>query len=202
MQDRVGPTVELLTSTPLVTRSRKAKTGSVALTIRQLEVLQAIRRFFRIHGFSPARSELRRQLGLKSHAGVDSHIHTLASKGWVKTEAGVERSIVLRREGAPLYEPDALRPQEPKTGLRGERPPEPTWINDEVLWEIFGAMPDLCLRIRGDVVLRRVHAIDATTVELRPESRSRRHQAIRFDTRSDEVEIIGVVIGRMLAGAG
>ena len=44
-----------------------------------------------------------------------------------------------------------------------------------------------------------MHGIDPTTVELRPESRSRKHRAIRFDTRTDEVEIIGVVIGRMLA---
>ena len=173
---------------------------------------------------------------------MDTHIQTLAARGWIATSPGSQRGLILRREGAPLYEPDDLRPRDSGAKLRGERPKEPKWLNDELLWQLFRAKPHFCLRIRGDamnragladggivalarrrdeagdmtindgdivaarigddVLLRRVHDIDATTVELRPESRSRRHRTIRFDTRSDEVEIIGVVIGRMLAGAG
>ena len=56
-------------------------------------------------------------------------------------------------------------------------------------------------RIGEEVVLRRVHAVDATTFELRPESRSGRHRAVRVDGQTD-AELIGVVIGRVLAGAG
>ena len=166
----------------------------------------------------------------------------MAKKGWVEIKYGVERGLVPLREGAPLYEPEDLRPTPACVRLRGEGPKEPQWLNYELVWEMFGAMPDVCLRIRGDamdragladggivaltrrcddegnvtviegdivaartaddVVLRRVHAMDPGTFELRPESRSRRHKTIRFDTRTDDVEMIGVVIGRLLAGAG
>ena len=57
-------------------------------------------------------------------------------------------------------------------------------------------------RIDGDVVLRRYHRIDDRTAELRPESRSPRHATKRIGAESEDVEILGVVIGRMLAGAG
>ena len=57
-------------------------------------------------------------------------------------------------------------------------------------------------RIEGEVVLRRVCAVDETTFELRAESRSRRHKAVRVGGETSDVEIIGVVIGRVLAGAG
>ena len=73
-------------------------------------------------------------------------------------------------------------------------------------------------RVEGDVVVRRVRTIDtatpltrrvrgldATTVELRAESTSRRHKTVRYDTRAGDIEIIGVVIGvvrRMRPGPG
>ena len=41
-----------------------------------------------------------------------------------------------------------------------------------------------------------------TTFELRAESRSRKHKTMRVERETDDVEIIGVVIGRVLAGAG
>ena len=232
----------ILTSTPRVTQARKLETGNVALTPPQESVLRALREFIRGHGIPPTRAELGAMVGLRYQAAVDNHLQRMAKKGWVEVKYGVERGLVPLREGAPLYEPEDLRPTPACVRLRGERPKEPKWLNYELLWEMFGAMPDLCLRIRDDamnragladagivaltrkpdeagnmtindddivaariaddVVLRRVHAMDAGTFELRPESRSRRHRTIWFDTRADEVEIIGVVIGRMLAGAG
>ena len=225
-----------------MTRARKLETGNVALTPPQESVLRALREFIKGHGIPPTRAELGAMVGLRYQAAVDNHLQRMAKKGWVEVKYGVERGLVLLREGVPLYEPEELRPTPPCMRLRGERPKEPKWLKYELLWEMFGAVPDLCLRIRGDameragladggivalahggdeegkmtivggdivavrteddVVLRRVHAMDAGTFELRPESRSRRHKAIRFDTRTDDVEIIGVVIGRMLAGAG
>ena len=216
--------------------------GSVELSPRQAAVLQAIRVLTKSNGIPPSKAELVGHLGLKSSAAVDTHIQTLAARAWVATAPGTQRGLILRREGAPLYEPAELGAILVAPDPRGERSAEPRWIDSEVLWETFGTKPDLCLRIRGgamdragltdggvvalarkrdeqrklsidegdivaariagNVVLRRVHGVDATTFELRPESRSRRHKTIRFDTRTDAVEIIGVVIGRMLAGAG
>ena len=57
-------------------------------------------------------------------------------------------------------------------------------------------------RVGGEVLLRRIRAIDGARCELRPESRSRKHGAARVDTRAAEVELVGVVTGRILAGAG
>ena len=216
--------------------------GSVELSPRQAAVLQAIRVLTKSNGIPPSKAELVGHLGLKSSAAVDTHIQTLAARAWVATAPGTQRGLILRREGAPLYEPEALGAILAAPEPRGEHPAEPKWIDDELLWETFGATPDLCLRIRGgamdragltdggivalarkrdeqrkltidegdvvaariadNVVLRRVHGIDATTGELRPESTSRKHRSVRFDTRSDEIQIIGVVIGRMLASAG
>ena len=242
LQYRSGVTVRIMTSTPPIARSRKIARGSIELSPRQAAVLEGIRTLSKREKVAPTRATVLRELALKSHASVASHIQTLASRGWIEKVAGTERGLILRREGAALYEPEELRRTPQGERPYGAPPPEPTWIDYEVLWEMFVAKPDLCLRIRGDamsragladggivalarrcgedgkmtfsdgdivaarvaddVMLRRVHGIDATTVELRPESRSRKHRAIRFDTRTDEVEIIGVVIGRMLAGAG
>lgn len=57
-------------------------------------------------------------------------------------------------------------------------------------------------RIQDDVVLARYHRLDERTVELRPESNNPNLEPLRFDTRTDDMEVIGVVIGRVLAGAG
>ena len=232
----------ILTSSPPVARSRKIEIGSVELSPRQAEVLEAIRFLHKVRGIPPTRSELVRHLKLKSGAAVDTHIQTLAARGWVATSPGSQRGLILRREGAPVYEPKDLRRTPAHPNGRCEPPPEPAWIDYDLLWEVFGSKPDLCLRIRGDamdragltdgglvalarggdeegkrtivdgdivavrteddVVLRRVQGVGATTLELRPESTGRKHRTVRFDSRTDDVEIIGVVIGRMLAGAG
>ena len=241
-QRGTGPCLEVPTSTPTVTRKRKLKTGSIDLTERQDATLSALRRFVEVHGVAPARSELAAALNLGKNSRVDMLLHALVRKAWIDVLPGIERGIILLREGAPLYEPEDLRRRPADVRLRGERAKEPAWINCKQLWGIFCALPDLCLHIRGDamnragladggivalarkpdeagnmtitdgdivaarietdVVLRRVSAIDATTVELRPESRSRRHKTVRVERETNDVEIIGIVIGRMLAGAG
>ena len=75
-------------------------------------------------------------------------------------------------------------------------------------WDMVAA------RVGGEVVVRRVrNGINTTTLELRPEitsrrhklwpeSTSRRHKTVRVDTRADDIEIMGVVIGVVLPGPG
>ena len=167
----------------------------------------------------------------------------MAKKGWLEVKHGVERGVVLLREGVPLYEPEDLRPRSTCARLRGEHPKEPQWLDYAVLWELYGELPALCLRVRSnemelaglaadgsiialarnldaegrvapaegdvvaarigeDVVLRRIGRVDGTRLELRPESPNRKHRAMSIDTGDNHVEVIGVVIGRMLAGAG
>lgn len=233
---------EFLTSTPPRTQSRKAPPGSVALSPRQIEVLDAVRSYVKTTGVPPARSDLKDALAVSGQATVDSHLAKIAARGWIRLWPGVERGIALLREGAPLYEPDLLARAVAGPRRRGEPPPEPRWINAPDLWDVFGAKPDLLLRVRGDamnragladgavvalrlvrraegdaavaagdivaarfgdeVVPRRVGAIDAQTIELRPESRSRKHRSLRLDMHCADAHIIGVVIGRVAASTG
>ena len=239
----------LLTSTTPMARARKTKAGSYALTERQAEVLEVIRWFVRVGSLPPTRSELAKRLGLTHQSSVDNHLHALAKKGWVELKHGVERGIQLLREGVPMYEPEDFLRSSARTGAFDEEKHEPVWVNYDLLWSMFGAMPNICLRVRGnamnkaglteggivalklvsdakndetpregeneetlrdgevvaarvrdEVVLRRYHRIDERTVELRPDSTSHEHQAIRIDTKDDDAEIIGVMIGRMVAG--
>ena len=55
-------------------------------------------------------------------------------------------------------------------------------------------------RVGDDVVLRSYHPIDEETVELRPQSTNREHQPMRINTTKDDMEIIGVVTDRIVAG--
>ena len=56
------------------------------------------------------------------------------------------------------------------------------------------------VRVGADVVLRRYRRVDNTRAELHPESTNRQHTVIHIDREKDDVEIIGVMIGRVVAG--
>lgn len=60
----------------------------------------------------------------------------------------------------------------------------------------------VAVKLGDEVVPRRVGNIDGTTLQLRPEGRSRKHRTVQVDSRADDVELVGVVTGRVLAGAG
>ena len=234
--------LETMSSTPPVINPRKTKGSAIALSPRQRDVLEAIRTLHKRDGLVPSRAEIAAHLNLKSVPGIETHLQIIARRGWLRIEAGTQRGLVLLREGAPLYEPDALRRRNREVESQRERPAEPEWIDCERLWTIFGQVPDLLLWIRDDamerdgladggivalartldaqrritvgngdivaarigedVTLRRVCAIDEATFKLRAESTNRKHKSVRVESDTDDVEIIGVVIGRVLAGAG
>ena len=223
-------------------RATKTKAGQIELTIRQGEVLDAIRAFIKINGVSPTRAEIAARVGLKHQSAVDNHLRALERKGWARVMYGIERGIRLLREGVPLYEPDDFRRGSAIWNAGIEPAKEPEWIDDDRVWRIFDRTPDLCLRIRddamdkagltnggivalsraphgenieqaqdgdivaarvgNDVVLRRYHPVDDARTELRPESTNHRHTAIHINRKEDDVDIIGVVIGRIVAGRG
>lgn len=238
VQNRVDSPPRFLTSTTPMTKARKTKAGSYELTERQSQVLRVIRDYVKELSVPPTRSELAQALDLKHQSAVDNHLHALAKKGWVELKHGVERGIRLLREGVPLYEPEDFQRRSAGPGKLGEKRKEPDWIDYDLLWELFGETPDVCLRIRGDamdnaglteggivalrlarddeneepvqegdvvaarvrneVVLRRYHRVQDRIVELQPESTNPDHQPIRIVTRVEDIEIIGVVIGRVV----
>ena len=67
----------------------------MALTRRQREVLDVIRRFIDEHRYSPSLEEIGQELGLSSVATVHKHVSHLVEKGFVRRSWNQNRSIEL-----------------------------------------------------------------------------------------------------------
>jgi repressor LexA len=67
----------------------------MALTRRQREVLDVIRRFIDKQGYSPSLEEIGAELGLSSVATVHKHVTLLVEKGYVRRTWNQNRSIEL-----------------------------------------------------------------------------------------------------------
>ena len=65
----------------------------MALTRRQREVLNVIRRFIEQQGYSPSLGEIGAELGLSSVATVHKHVSLLVEKGFVRRAWNQNRSI-------------------------------------------------------------------------------------------------------------
>ena len=74
------------------------------LTDRQHEVLQKIREYVERYGVPPSRTELAQSVGLTFAAAVKTHLEALARKGWIELKPGMDRGIVLLREGMPVFD--------------------------------------------------------------------------------------------------
>ena len=204
-----------------------------ALTERQGQVLEIVRRHLRVRGVPPSRSELARELGVKRQSTVDQQLNALAKKGWVRLLPGIERGIQLLREGAPLLDPDQLPEVRAGTPIVAEDQPAPPRLNDfESFSGQFEGRPDYFLRVQGDsldrvgfrtgdvvavqrnpdvrdgdlvvarigqeIVLKRFRRLNAHVVELQPESTNPEHQPIWIDAQTEDVEIVGVVVGAVV----
>ena len=129
--------------------------------------------------------------------------------------------IQLLREGAPLLDPDQLPEVRAGTPIVAEDQPAPPRLNDfESFSGQFEGRPDYFLRVQGDsldkvgfrtgdlvvarigqeIVLKRYRCVSKSVVELQPESTNPEHQPIRIDAQSDDVEIVGVVLGAVVGG--
>ena len=78
------------------------------LTDRQHEVLQKIREYIERCGVPPSRTELAQSVGLTFAAAVKTHLEALARKGWIELKPGMDRGIVLLREGTPVFDVNNL----------------------------------------------------------------------------------------------
>ena len=57
-------------------------------------------------------------------------------------------------------------------------------------------------RVGDKIMVRRYRIVNDRTVELHPESDRPQHRTITLLAETEDMEVIGVVIGRMLAGGG
>ena len=78
------------------------------LTERQREVLEKIREYVERCGVPPSRTELAQSIGLTFAAGVKNHLEALERKGWIELKPGMDRGIVLLREGTPVFDVTTL----------------------------------------------------------------------------------------------
>ena len=143
----------IASSTPTITRTRSARVGTTAISPRQAQTLDVIRRFRKARDVSPTHSEMRALLGTGTKSQISPLLQALSQRSWLKVLPGVERGCIPLREGVPLYDAERLRPVETNMALREEEPPEPIWVDCPALWEsCFGKIPDLCLRMQCDAV--------------------------------------------------
>ena len=79
--------------------------NTIALTDRQREVLEAIRKHIAARGFPPSRQELANALGLSAPGSVEGHLNALVRKGWIELAHDTRRGIRLLNAGeVPLIE--------------------------------------------------------------------------------------------------
>ena len=78
------------------------------LTDRQHEVLQKIREYVERCGVPPSRTELAQSVGLTFATAVKTHLEALERKGWIELKPGMDRGIVLLREGMPVFDVNTL----------------------------------------------------------------------------------------------
>ena len=184
-----------------------------ALSARQSEALEVIRRHVRVRGVPPSRRELAREMKMPNTSGTATHLQALAKKGWIALIPYVERGIKLLREGAPLLDMDALGAlSSDKSGLTEERI-EPPRLNDvETFADVFGATPDYFLTV-NDEGLETVglSAGDIVAVRRNAEARSGELVVIRIAgkvglarlgsasaAQAGETVVLGVVIGAIV----
>jgi repressor LexA len=71
-------------------------------TAKQLEALQAINQYVRLHGFSPTIYELQKALSLASPSGVQSRLSALSHSGFIQWERHKSRTIRITPTGERL----------------------------------------------------------------------------------------------------
>jgi repressor LexA len=65
------------------------------LTTRQQQVLQLVQRWLERHQTAPTRAEIAQALGMRSPNAAEDHLRALASKGYLRLNAGRARNIEL-----------------------------------------------------------------------------------------------------------
>lgn len=73
-----------------------------ALTARQAEVMDFLRRFRGNNGYPPTRLDIARHFGWKSPNAAECHLRALEAKGEIFIDPGTARGITLAQ---PVVEP-------------------------------------------------------------------------------------------------
>ena len=116
------------------------------LTRRQQEILDFIRRHLEERGAPPTRAEISEAFGFRSPNAAESHLRTLARKGYIEIVSGASRGIrLLEDSGLPLV--GRVAAGEP---ILAEQNIEEYLEVDPAL---FHPRADYLLRVRGDSMI-------------------------------------------------
>ncbi len=119
------------------------------LTERQREVLEKIRGHVERFDVPPSRAELARSLGLPGGSAVKNHLDALERKGWIQLKPGMDRGILLLREGTPVFDPERLPEVAAGTPMLADEGAAVLRVQDDLAKEIH-PQADFYLMVRGD----------------------------------------------------
>jgi repressor LexA len=150
----------------------------VALTRRQREIYEFIRKFVKQKGYSPSLEEIGAQFGLSSVATVHKHVQHLIEKGFLKKAWNRSRSIEPVDASGPG--PGPAMATLPVLGTVAAGAPIEA-IEDEAAAERIAVPPELTggrgetylLRVRGESMIdEQIRDGDLVVVEARCEARN------------------------------
>lgn len=151
-----------------------------ALTPRQAEILDFIRRCVEVHGVPPTRAEIGTAFGFRSPNAAEQHLRALARKGAVEMVPGASRGIrLVQPAGLPVVGRVAAgRPILAAGHIEG---------NVQLAPGLFSPRPDYLLKVEG-MSMRDAGIIDGDMVVVHrtPEVRSGQIVVARLD---DEVTV-------------
>jgi repressor LexA len=148
----------------------------VALTRRQREIYEFIRKFVKQKGYSPSLEEIGAHFGLSSVATVHKHVQHLIEKGFLKKAWNRSRSI----EPVDASGPGPALPSLPVLGTVAAGAPIEA-IEDEAAAERVVVPPEMVggrgetylLRVRGESMIdEQIRDGDLVVVEARSEARN------------------------------
>ncbi|MGI6259995.1 MAG: LexA family protein [Anaerolineaceae bacterium] len=81
----------------------KKETKAFRLRDIHFEVLEAVRRYWQTHGYSPSLRDLSEMTRIRSRSHLGTLLDELEIKGYIRRQAEIARSIVLVRLPAKKY---------------------------------------------------------------------------------------------------
>jgi repressor LexA len=162
---------------------------TTALTSRQQEILNLIRRHVRDSGFPPTRAEIATELGFRSVNAAEDHLQALAKKGAIELTPGTSRGIRLKSESTPqqLHFTDEgfaqlpLALSLPLVGRVAAGSPILASEHVESCLQcdpgLFSGKPDYLLKVRG-MSMRDVGILDGDLLAVQRKSDARNGQII------------------------
>lgn len=146
----------------------------MALTRRQREVLEVIREFIGVNGYSPSLEEIAGSLELSSVATVHKHVSHLVDKGYVRRQWNQNRSIELAEDRAT---PSGVVELLLVGTIAAGRPVEAVPVQETVRVPaemVAGRGPTYALRVQGESMIEeQIRDGDLVIVEERSQARER-----------------------------